>query len=94
MQVMMSSAIMQVLRLFGDYKDNNFCCSYVGGSLCCSRGCDCFCCNYHPVRSFCSTYASDRKTFKGILSGLHFTTFVNILPKLRYFEGINYIQLN
>ena len=28
----------------------------------------------------------DRKKFKGIISGLHFTTFVNILPKLRYFE--------
>ena len=31
--------------------------------------------------SFCKT---DQKTFKGIISGLHFTTFVNILPKLRY----------
>ena len=28
----------------------------------------------------------DKKTFKGILSGLHFTTFLNILPKLRYFR--------
>ena len=27
------------------------------------------------------------------MSGLHFTTFVNILPKLRYFEGRNYIQI-
>ena len=26
------------------------------------------------------------------MSGLHFTTFVNILPKLRYFEGRNDIQ--
>ena len=25
----------------------------------------------------------DRKTFKGIISGLYFTTFVNILPKFR-----------
>ena len=34
----------------------------------------------------------DQKTIKGLISGLHFTTFVNILPKLRYFEGRNYIQ--
>ena len=40
--------------------------------------------------SFCKT---DQKTFKGIISGLHFTTFVNILPKLRYFEGRNDIQI-
>ena len=25
---------------------------------------------------------------------LHFTTFVNILPKLRYFEGRNYISIS
>ena len=33
----------------------------------------------------------DRKTFKGITSGLRFRTFVNILPKLRYFKGRSYI---
>ena len=33
-----------------------------------------------------SFHKIDQKTFKGIKSGLHFTTFVNILPKLRYFE--------
>ena len=33
----------------------------------------------------------DKKTFKGIMSSFHFTTFVNILPKLRYFVGRNYI---
>ena len=27
----------------------------------------------------------DQKTFKGIVSGLHFTTYVNTLPILRYF---------
>ena len=27
------------------------------------------------------------------MSGLHLTTFVNNLPKLRYFEGRNYIQI-
>ena len=36
----------------------------------------------------------DKKTFKGIISCLHFTTFVNILPKLRYFVGRNYIQIS
>ena len=30
---------------------------------------------------------------KRIISGLYFTTFVTILPKLRYFEGRNYIQI-
>ena len=33
----------------------------------------------------------DRKTFEGIISVFHFTTFLNILSKLRYFEGRNYI---
>ena len=40
-----------------------------------------------------SFHAIDQKRFKGIISGLHFTTFVNILPKLRYFEGRNDIQI-
>ena len=35
----------------------------------------------------------DRKMFKDIISGLHFITFVNILPKLRYFGGRNYTQI-
>ena len=35
----------------------------------------------------------DRKTFKGIISCLHITTFVNILSKLRYFKGRNYLQI-
>ena len=40
-----------------------------------------------------SFHKIDQKTFKGIKSGLHFTTFVNILPKLRYFEGRNDIEI-
>ena len=36
----------------------------------------------------------DQKTFKGIISGLHLTTLVNILPKLRYFVGRTYIQIS
>ena len=35
----------------------------------------------------------DQKTFKDITPGLHFTTFVNIHPKSRHFEGRNYIQI-
>ena len=35
----------------------------------------------------------DQKTFKSVISGLHFNTFVNILRKLRYFEGRNDIQV-
>ena len=35
----------------------------------------------------------DQKTFTSIISGLHFNIFVNILPKLRYFEGRNDIQV-
>ena len=44
--------------------------------------------NWHPL-----FIKLTRKHFKGIISGLHFTTFVNILPKLKYFEGRNYIQI-
>ena len=40
-----------------------------------------------------SLHKIDQKTFTGIILGLHFTTFVNILPKLRYFEGRNDIQI-
>ena len=32
------------------------------------------------------------RTFKSAISGSHFTAFVNIFPKLRYFEGRNDIQ--
>ena len=35
----------------------------------------------------------DHKKFKSVISGLHLTTFVNILSKLRYFEGRNDIQI-
>ena len=40
-----------------------------------------------------SFHKIDQKTFKGIMSGLHFTTFVNILPKLRYYEARNLYKL-
>ena len=35
-----------------------------------------------------------QKTFKGIMPGLHFTTFVNIFPTLRYFVDRNYVQIS
>ena len=38
-------------------------------------------------------HKTHRKIFKGIISSFHFTTSVNILPKLRYFKGRNYIQM-
>ena len=40
-----------------------------------------------------SFHKIDPTIFKSIKSGLHFTTFVNMHPKLGYFEGRNYIQL-
>ena len=40
-----------------------------------------------------SFHKIDQKTFECIISGLHFSTFVNIRPKLRSFEGRNYIQI-
>ena len=40
-----------------------------------------------------SFHKINQKTFKDIISGLHSTTFVNILPKLRYFDGKNDIQI-
>ena len=41
-----------------------------------------------------SFHKTDHRTFNGIISGLHFTTIVNILPKLRYFEDRNYIKIS
>ena len=38
-------------------------------------------------------HQNDQKTVKDITSDVHFTTFVNILPTLRYSEGRNYIQI-
>ena len=46
MQVTTFVAIMQILRLYCNYVDSDFCFSYVGGSFCCNHACDCFCCNY------------------------------------------------
>ena len=40
-----------------------------------------------------SFHKIDQKTFKSVISGLHFPTFVNIFPKLRHFEGRNDIQI-
>ena len=40
--------------------------------------------------SLVPTFHKIDKKIKGI-SSLHFTTFINVLPKLRYFVGRNYI---
>ena len=48
--------------------------------------------SYSFLKLTASFHKNDQKTFQGI-SGLHLTTFVNILPKLRYYEGRNYIQI-
>ena len=40
-----------------------------------------------------SFHKIDQKTFKGIIWDFHFTTFVNILLRLRYFEDRNYIHI-
>ena len=45
------------------------------------------------VTTSASLHEIEQKTFKSVITGLHFTTFVNILPKLRYFEGRNDIQI-
>ena len=34
----------------------------------------------------------DWEIFKGIISGLNFTTFVNVFPKLRHFKGRNLLK--
>ena len=49
--------------------------------------------SYSVLRLTASFHKTDQKTFKSIISGLHFTTSVNILPKLRYFEGKNDLQI-
>ena len=36
----------------------------------------------------------DCKTFESNMSGLYFTTFVNILPELTYFNRRNYIKIS
>ena len=41
-----------------------------------------------------SFHKTDQTTSKGIISALHFTTIVNILPKLRYSEDRNYIKIS
>ena len=49
--------------------------------------------SYSVLKLTASFHKIDQKTFKSIISGLHFTTSVNILPKLRYFEGKNDLQI-
>ena len=48
-----------------------------------------FGCNYEGVTIFIVVM----QVCKAIISGLHFTTSVNVLPKLKYFEGRDYIRI-
>ena len=46
------------------------------------------------VAMYVTCHKIDQKTFKGIISDLHFTSFVSILLKLRYLVGRNYKQVH
>ena len=87
--------IMQMVYSAVHYAHDWFCCNYAG---------NCFC--YSHIGKVSSsnfiflslTHTFDqinkkKKHLKGILSVVHFNTFLNILPTLRYFEGRNYIQI-
>ena len=85
------------------YADYCFCYNYAHDCFYCN--CADYCFSYHwqvmiSSNNFISLclkptfHKIDQKTLKCITSGLHFTTFVNILAKLRYFEGRNYTQIN
>ena len=94
MQMGVSVAIMQVVFSAVHYAHDCVYCNYAGDFplyLCRSQF------EVTISYSFLSLTASfhkiDQKTFKDIISVLHLTTFVNILPKLRYFEGRNFIQI-
>ena len=43
--------------------------------------------------SLTSFFIKLTRKMKGIISSLHFTTLINIPPKLRYFVGRIYIQI-
>ena len=88
MQVGASVAIMQMVFSAVHYAHEYFYCNYAGGCFRCS--------NVTASSSNFIFLSSDwhwQKTFKGIISSLHFTTLINILPKLRYFVGRIYIQI-
>ena len=90
-------AIMQVLFSAVHYAHDYFYCNYTGDCFCCSYVCDNFkqqlyipFFNWYPF--FIKLTRKNQKA-EGILSNLHFTTLVNILPKFRYFVGRIYIKV-
>ena len=91
LQMGVSIAIMQVVFSAVHYTHDCFHCNYAGDYFFYSYVGDSF--KVTISYSFLSFHKIDQKTSKSVISGLHFTTFVNILPKLRYFEGRNDIQI-
>ena len=95
MWIGVSVAIMQVVFFAVYYACNCFYCNYAGDpftlQLCRWQFQVTF--SYSFLYLTASFHKLDQKTFREIMSGWHFTTFINILPKLRYFESRNYIQI-
>ena len=99
MQVGVSAAIMQVAFSRVHYAHDYFCCNYAGGCFHCSPVCDSFSQQlYIPFSNWHLTdipfHKIDQKTFNSIISSLHLTTLVNILPKLRSFVSRIYIKIS
>ena len=93
MQVGVSVVIMLVVYSAVHYAHDYFYCNYTGGRFCCSYLCEFQVATLYSFFQLTLTFHKiGKETFKGIMSSLHFTTFVNILPKLRYFVGRNHIQ--
>ena len=103
MQLEVSAAHKQVavsetnmwMTIFIVIKQMGVCYNYTGGISCSALCIWLFqvTISYSVLYLTVSLHKIDQKTFKSIISSLHFTTFVNILPKLRYFEGRNDIQI-
>ena len=96
MQLGVSNAIMQVVLSAVHYAHDCFNCNYAVNRSCYSYVGDSFKEKFYNLSIADHQFFKkiDRKTFKGIISDLHFTTFVDILPKLRYFKGRNHIQIS
>ena len=94
MQMVVSVAIMQVVFSAVHYEDDCFRCNYAGDSFFYSYIDDSFKQFHIPFSDMTASFHKiDQKTFESIISGLHFTTLVKILPKLRYFESRNDKQI-
>ena len=97
MHVGFSFAIMQVVVTAVHYALDYFYCNYAGDCFCYSYVCDSFKQQlYIPFTNWSSFFIEltrQHQKAEGIISNLHFTTLVNILPKLRYFVGRIYIKV-